>query len=88
MAGRRSPVTDVRELVRRLRMGEPCLGAPAGVRHAGSASENEEGFFARRAAERETGRHAFPAMREKGALNEAARRRWPRTAAMGINRGR
>ena len=42
-------------------------------------SENEEGFFVSSRGS---------AMREKGALNEAARRRSPRTPAMGNDRSR
>ena len=43
------------------------------------ASDNEEGFFV---SSRDS------AMREKGALNEAARRRLPWTRAMGNDRSR
>ena len=45
----------------------------------GETAENEEGFFV---SSRDS------AMREKGALNEAARRRMPRSPAMGNDRPR
>jgi hypothetical protein len=49
------------------------------VVEASENEENEEGFFV---SSRDS------AMREKGALNEAARRRSPATPAMGIDRAR
>jgi len=52
--------------------GSPAAAPPG-------ASENEEGFFVS---------SCDSAMREKGALNEAARRRLPRPPAMGNDRSR
>ncbi len=53
-----------------------CDAAPEGHQRT---AENEEGFFV---SSRDS------AMREKGALNETARRRPPLAPAMGIDRGR
>jgi hypothetical protein len=75
---RKAASSDQRAHGRPVRHGFPPGGERENDRR-GRASENEEGFFV---SSRDS------AMREKGALNEAARRRMPRPPAMGNDRPR